>query len=201
MKVQCIAAGESFSVGKIYEFSDEYVIDDQGNKHHNFGDNLKEWNDKQWDNAYIRIAKFAEVKEPDKQPAACTFPGCGCVHENNYTPAVDKLQFMFDRQTILQKELMGVCLPADKPELVSYHALGLYTELGEVLQADKRWKPWKNGDKAHNKRELTKEIADCWLFLINLTLVHNIDSEELFYAFMLKHNEVCQKNNIEGIEI
>lgn len=109
----------------------------------------------------------------------------------------DKLVKMFEMQKFLQKHLTNAELPADRPDLVSYHALGLFTELGEVLQADKRWKLWSEADKSNNIEEVKSEIADCWLFLINLTLVHNIDANELFDLFLNKHNKVRAKNKLE----
>lgn len=110
---------------------------------------------------------------------------------------MDKLEFLFMLQKDLQKHITDADLPAERPDLVSYHALGLISELGEVLQVDKRWKPW-NQDKAIevDKEALSKEIADCWLFLINLTLVLGLDVEALFTAFMAKHNEVRDRNSL-----
>jgi len=113
---------------------------------------------------------------------------------------MNMLKKMFECQKYLQEKLTKATLPDDRPDLVSYHALGLISEIGEVLQADKRWKLWRKGDKSSNQEELEKEIADCWLFMINLTLVYNIDFDKLFDVFIKKHNEVRKKNGLPEVE-
>lgn len=108
---------------------------------------------------------------------------------------MDKLERMFELQKHLQMITMGIELPDDRPDLINTHALGLFTEVGEVLQADKRWKPWRK-DATCDKEEVKKELADCWAFLINLTLVCGIDVNDMFDYFLLKHNEVMNRNDM-----
>jgi dimeric dUTPase (all-alpha-NTP-PPase superfamily) len=112
----------------------------------------------------------------------------------------DKLKIMFDMQKDLQKNLLNAELPKHDSNLVSYFALGLYNEIGEVLQADKTWKPWAK-NSPYNREETEKEIADCWLFLINLTLAQGIDAERLFDICLEKHNEVRGRNGLDDYEV
>lgn len=110
---------------------------------------------------------------------------------------MEKLQKLFENQKRLQREIENVNLPADRPDMIAFYALGLYSEIGEYLQADKRWKLWKNGSKTCNKEEAQKELADIWLFLINLTLASDMDVDQIFnvceqkYAEVLKRNDIC----------
>ena len=54
-------------------------------------------------------------------------------------------------------------LPIDHPQLASYHIQQLISEIGEVLDADKRWKNMRN-DK-YDKDNKLDEIADCFIVL------------------------------------
>lgn len=110
---------------------------------------------------------------------------------------------MFEMQKQLQEYLTGASLPDDRPDLVSYHALGLISELGEVLQTNKNWKPW-NIEKPKlpvNMNELRNEMADCWLFLINLTMSLNINSDDILKAFADKYKEVAARHGLIWDEI
>ena len=75
-------------------------------------------------------------------------------------------------------EKLFITLPKDKPELASYHIQQLISEIGEVLQADKRWKNFRNDHiDMVNKKE---EIADCFIVLMNVAIYSGMSSEELF---------------------
>lgn len=116
---------------------------------------------------------------------------------------MDKLEYMFLCQKDLQKQLMGHDLPADKPELVPMYSLGLVSEIGEVLQADKRWK--RNfahgaGDaKTANHERTVEELTDCFLYLTNLMLAHNVDYNDLFESFLKVQNKVRNRNNLPEV--
>lgn len=90
------------------------------------------------------------------------------------------LNSLFEDQKIFQ-QLLGFNVPTDDPEMLAHHAIGLITELGEVMQADKRWKKNKRNDH-YDKQEKIDEIADVLIFLINLCLYSNIRSDQLFKA-------------------
>lgn len=117
---------------------------------------------------------------------------------------MDKLEYMFICQKNLQKSLLGVKLPKDSPELIAPYALGLVSEIGEVLQANKRWKSGmsKTGgdDQYCNQKEVTSELTDCLLYFINLCLACNIDYEDLFESFIGVQNKVRKRNNLEEVK-
>lgn len=106
---------------------------------------------------------------------------------------MDKLEKLFENQITLEKKLENLYLPSERPDYIDFFALGLFSEIGELLQADKRWKKWKNGDKSYKPADTKKELADIWLFLINLTLCYGIDAREIFEICEVKNNEVMNR--------
>ena len=116
---------------------------------------------------------------------------------------MDKLEYMFMCQQDLQEKLLDVKLPDDKPEFMSIYALGLISEVGEVLQADKRWKiglNWTGGDTRHYERgEVINELTDCMLYLINLILACDIGCDEFFESFIKVQNKVRDRNGLEKV--
>lgn len=63
----------------------------------------------------------------------------------------------------------GTCMvPEDDVKLASYHVQQLMSEIGEVLDADKRWKNFRN-DK-YDKNAKLEEIADCFIVLMNIAM-------------------------------
>ena len=117
---------------------------------------------------------------------------------------MDMLQYIFSCQKDLQKNLLDVELPNDRPDLISPYALGLVSEIGEVLQADKRWKAGmsKTGgdDKRHDHEEVVGELTDCLLFFINLCLACNVDYEELFGSFIKTQSKVRKRNGLSEVK-
>lgn len=117
---------------------------------------------------------------------------------------IDKLEYIFECQRDLQAKLLGVKLPADNPRLIAPYALGIVSEIGEVLQADKRWKTEMSrtgGDENyHNSEEVLGELTDCMLYFVNLVLACNIDQDKLFESFISVQNKVRRRNNIEEVE-
>lgn len=79
-------------------------------------------------------------------------------------------------------------LPIDDPKLSSYHIQQLVSEIGEVLEADKRWKNFRNN--AYNKSEKLREIADCFIVLVNIAMFSGFDSEDVYNAICEKIEEV-----------
>ena len=98
---------------------------------------------------------------------------------------------IFEKQIELQKIAFNKVLPNHEPNLVSYFALGLMSEVGEVLQADKTWKPFHKGK--YNKIEALEELADCWLFLVNLTLAEGFDERAVLAAISDKQKVVFDR--------
>lgn len=80
---------------------------------------------------------------------------------------------LYLRQVEFQKMLGNTEIPKDDPEMLAHHMLGLISEVGELSQADKRWK--KNGRNRHfDFHEKLYEIADCFVFLINICIYSGI---------------------------
>lgn len=92
-------------------------------------------------------------------------------------------------------------LPKDDISLASYHVLQLISEIGEVLDADKRWKNFRN-DKYEEKSK-ADEIADCFIVLMNVAMFSGIGPEMLYKAIDEKVNIVYDRINkklSEGIQ-
>ena len=107
---------------------------------------------------------------------------------------MDRLQQIFDCQKKLQYKIANVELPQEIPELITTHVTGLVAELGEVLQADKRWKPWcKNPPEPESRERRLDEAADMLTFLVNIILMSGFDADEIYNAFVDK-NKVNNKN-------
>ena len=79
-------------------------------------------------------------------------------------------------------------LPLDDPKLCSYHVQQLVSEIGEVLEADKRWKNFRND--AYDKDEKLREIADCFIVLMNIAMFSGFDSKDVYMAICDKIEEV-----------
>lgn len=94
-------------------------------------------------------------------------------------PAMGTLYAM---QREFQELLKGSSLlDTDSPQDMAESILGLLGEAGEVLQADQRWK--RNGRNQHYDRsEKVEEIADCFIFLLNVCIYSGISSFELMNA-------------------
>ena len=93
---------------------------------------------------------------------------------------MNNLQELFKKQIVFQK-LLGNEVPADNPEMLAHHMLGLVSELGEVAQADKRWKLNKRNTH-YDRNNKVEEIADVLIFLMNICLYSDISAEELLGA-------------------
>ena len=74
------------------------------------------------------------------------------------------------------KERLNI-LPIDDVQLCSYHIQQLMSEVGEVLDADKRWKNFRN--EKYDKEAKAEGIADCFIVLLNIAMFSGIDSKQL----------------------
>lgn len=79
-------------------------------------------------------------------------------------------------------------LPIDDPKLSSYHIQQLVSEIGEVLEVDKRWKNFRND--AYDKDAKLDEIADCFIVLMNIAMFSGFDSKDVYMAICEKIEEV-----------
>ena len=73
-----------------------------------------------------------------------------------------------------------ISLPFDDTKLSSYHIQQLVSEIGEVLESDKRWKNMRNSKYDREDKKL--EIADCFIVLMNVAIFSGIDGEEMVNA-------------------
>ena len=75
-------------------------------------------------------------------------------------------------------------VPVDDPRLCSYHVQQLVSEIGEVLESDKRWKNFRN-DRFDRDAKLD-EIADCFIVMMNVAMYSNFTGEEVAKAILDK---------------
>ena len=117
--------------------------------------------------------------------------------------AVDSFFDMFEKQAENQRVMFGkgmydgfadssidkyTELPIDDPKLCSYHIQQLVSEIGEVLEADKRWKNFRND--AYDKNAKLDEIVDCFIVLMNIAMFSGFDAKDVYYAIRNKIEEV-----------
>lgn len=84
-------------------------------------------------------------------------------------------------------------IPQDIPSLASYHVQQLVSEIGEVLEADKRWKNFRN-DKYDRDAKLD-ELADCFIVLMNISMFSGFSGEEIYNAISKKQAVVRSRIN------
>lgn len=78
------------------------------------------------------------------------------------------------------KQDVTKAVPCDDVSLSSYHIQQLISEIGEVLECDKRWKNYRN-DKFDKDAKL-EELADCFIELLNIAMFSNFSAKELSQA-------------------
>lgn len=113
------------------------------------------------------------------------------------------LQQLFNTQLVTQDKLIqkGVydryknkltaTVPVDDVGLASYHVQQLMSEIGEVLDADKRWKSHRN-DKFDKNAKL-EELADCFVVLMNIVMFSGFDGDDLANAIQQKLGVVSDR--------
>ena len=122
---------------------------------------------------------------------------------NGKTTNAITLQQLFNTQLITQDKLIHkgvydrykdehtVTVPVDDIGLVSYHVQQLMSEIGEVLDADKRWKSYRN-DK-YDKDGKLEELADCFIVLMNMVMFSGFDGNDLEEAIEKKLKKVSDR--------
>lgn len=113
------------------------------------------------------------------------------------------LNELFIQQMVNQDKMLDIGLyddykmdgtksvPVDDIRLASYHVQHLMSEVGEVLDADKRWKNFRN-EKCDKNAKL-EEIADCFIVLMNISMFSGINGEELSKAIKDKLDKVSKR--------
>lgn len=82
-------------------------------------------------------------------------------------------------------------IPVDDVKLMSYHIQQLMSEIGEVLDADKRWKNFRN--QKYDENAKLEEIADCFIVLMNVAMFSGFDGIQLTEAIEKKLNKVSER--------
>ncbi|MBR6606103.1 MAG: MazG-like family protein [Prevotella sp.] len=82
-------------------------------------------------------------------------------------------------------------VPVDDVKLMSYHIQQLMSEIGEVLEADKRWKNFRN--RKYDKNAKLEEIADCFIVLMNIAMFSGFYGGELSDAIVKKLEKVRER--------
>lgn len=85
------------------------------------------------------------------------------------------IQKMISKKGLYDKYLINI--PCDDIDLFKYHVVHLLSELGEVLESDKRWKNYR--DEKYDEKSKKEEIADCFIVLMNIAMYSNLTSGEL----------------------
>lgn len=86
------------------------------------------------------------------------------------------------------------CVPVDDVRLASYHIQHLISEIGEVLDADKRWKNFRN--EKYDKDAKIEELADCFIVLMNIAMYSGINGREMTEAIKEKLDKVSNRINL-----
>lgn len=89
------------------------------------------------------------------------------------------------------KDETTITVPVDDVGLASYHVQQLMSEIGEVLEADKRWKSHRN-DK-NDKDGKLEELADCFIVLMNMVMFSGLDGNDLEEAIEKKLKKVSDR--------
>lgn len=120
-------------------------------------------------------------------------------------PAEITLNQLFVHQMINQDALLHkgvydrfkdentITVPVDDVGLASYHIQQLMSEIGEVLDADKRWKSHRN-DK-YDENEKLEEIADCFIVLMNVAMFSGFDGRKIAETIDRKLTTVTNRIN------
>ena len=85
----------------------------------------------------------------------------------------------------------GASLPYDSVQLCSYHIQQLVSEIGEVLDADKRWKNFRN--EKYDPYAKLDEIADCMIVLMNLAIFSGFNATDVMSAVSAKLDVVSDR--------
>lgn len=82
-------------------------------------------------------------------------------------------------------------LPYDSVQLCSYHVQQLMSEIGEVLDADKRWKNFRN--EKYDPDAKLDEIADCMIVLMNIVIFSGFNATDVMSAVNAKLDVVSRR--------
>lgn len=113
--------------------------------------------------------------------------------EDLYNAQVENQQTLLDKG--MYDEADSLVVPLDDVKLSSYHIQQLMSEVGEVLEADKRWKNFRNSK--YDKEEKKNELADCFIVLMNIAMFSGITATEMSEAIATKIEVVSERIEAE----
>lgn len=125
------------------------------------------------------------TKMNGKMNSDCVCPYSGATLKALYNAQLLNQRLLFIKgayDDIKSKETKDV--PCDDIKLASYHVQQLMSEIGEVLESDKRWKNYRN-DKYDREHKL-EELADCFIVLMNIAMFSDFHAKELTDAILNK---------------
>ena len=114
---------------------------------------------------------------------------------------------LFDKQRVNQSIMLKAgmydmfksestdSIPVDDVKLMSYHIQQLMSEIGEVLDADKRWKNFRN--QKYNEDAKLGEIVDCFIVMMNIAMFSGFDGQQVATAIDRKLDEVRERIIVE----
>ena len=118
-------------------------------------------------------------------------------------PSAITFKELLDKQLVNQDKMLHdgkyngykldttITVPVDDVKLASYHAQQLMSEIGEVLDADKRWKNFRNNK--YDRDAKVEELADCFIVLMNIAMFSGVDAKEFVDAINQKLDIVTGK--------
>lgn len=120
-------------------------------------------------------------------------------------PSAITFKELFDKQLVNQDKMLHdgkyndykldttITVPVDDVKLASYHVQQLMSEIGEVLDADKRWKNFRNNK--YDRDAKVEELADCFIVLMNIAMFSGVDAKEFVDAINQKLDIVSERIN------
>lgn len=107
---------------------------------------------------------------------------------------MNKINFedIYDTQVMFQEEVKKTApyefevgtLPEDNIKGFSFQMQQLMSEIGEVLDADKRWKNYRNSK--YEKNNKLEELADCFIVLMNVCIFSGFTAKDIISAIVRK---------------
>lgn len=106
------------------------------------------------------------------------------------------LEVLFQRQIELQEKLYNVKLPSNVDALLGRYALGMFTEIGEAMAINKKWKDWRKTDE-YDRQAFEEEIADIMIYLINFALASGVGCND-FLRIVDQKQKVILSRDMRG---
>lgn len=113
------------------------------------------------------------------------------LHDLFNCQVMNQIKMLHDGMYDMFKSEGTTTIPVDDVKLMSYHIQQLMSEIGEVLDADKRWKNFRN--QKYDESAKLEEIADCFIVLMNVAMFSGFDGIQLTDAIANKLNEVSER--------